>query len=129
MHTCACGTKPGRARCVLATQKVITTHALPFSNFRTPQSPCQLILYRYLKSTQIACHFGMPPPSPSESTSIMDGPGRDLAKRNKVYVAKSQKVFSFLSPIQKNGYDARNVCPSKLFSLMRKVYCHAVNSF
>jgi hypothetical protein len=35
----------------------------------------------------------------------MDDPGRDLAKRNKVNVAKSQNAFSFLSPIQKNGYD------------------------
>jgi hypothetical protein len=51
----------------------------------------------------------------------MDGPGRDLAIRNKVKVAKSQNVFSFLSLTQKNGYDARNVCPSKLFSLMEKI--------
>ena len=29
-HTCACGPKPGRARCVRATQKMVTTHALVF---------------------------------------------------------------------------------------------------
>jgi hypothetical protein len=40
-HTCACGPKPGRARCVRATKKMVTTHALliqsnsfPFQGYR-----------------------------------------------------------------------------------------------
>ena len=57
--------------------------------------------FMYLELTQIA-FFGcpLPPHHPSESMSIVDGPGRDLAKRNKVNVGKSQNLFSFLSPIQ-----------------------------